>query len=122
MEQSSDSAPELTTLLMRTRFRLPTEISLGPRIRVPSRKNIGEFRISRMVTPVNVMSSHTAPSTVSSANPRQLSKTQFEMVMFLKPPFDSVPHLILPVGCLNSAPNRLKLPSSKAPNWYPPVT
>ena len=53
---------------------------------------------SRMVTPVKVISSSKAPSTLSSANPRQPSKTQFEIVMFLKPPFDSVPHLMRPVG------------------------
>ena len=38
-----------------------------------------------------------APSTVSSAKPRQPSNTQLEMVMFLKPPLDSVPHLMRPV-------------------------
>ena len=69
-----------------------------------------------MVIPVKVMSSQTAPSTVSSAKPRQLSKTQFEMVMFLKPPLDSVPNLIRPMGCLNSGPNRLKVPSSNVPS------
>jgi hypothetical protein len=48
-------------------------------------------------------------STLSSAKPRQLSKKQSPMVMFLKPPFDSVPHLIRPVGCPALASTRLKV-------------
>ena len=50
-----------------------------------------------MAMPVKVMSSTIAPSTDSSAKPWQLSKTQLEMVMFLKPPLDSVPSLMRPV-------------------------
>src|SRR5271156_591413 len=108
---------------MITLFSVPTGTPLGPRIRVPNRKKIGEFRISRIVTPVNVISSSSAPSTDSSANPRQLSNTQFEIVMFLNPPFDSVPHLIRPVGAtLKSAGQRLYVPSNIVPSTYVPVT
>ena len=52
-----------------------------------------------MVMLVMAMSSSRAPSTVSSARPWQPSKTQLETVMFLKPPFDSVPNLMRPVPC-----------------------
>ena len=56
-----------------------------------------------------VMSSQRAPSSLSSAMPSHSSKTQLEMVMFLKPPFDSVPHLIRPVwGTRTSAANLLE--------------
>ena len=85
-------------LLMRMRFRVPTlVVSLGPRRRAPRRMKIGPETRSRMVMLVMVMSSSSAPSTVSSAKPWQPSKTQFEMVMLMKPPLDSVPHLMRPV-------------------------
>ena len=85
-------------LLISTRRSVPIAASFGPRIREPSRRNIGACVMSRIVMLLNVMSSTIAPSTVSSAKPRQLSKTQFEMVMLRKPPFDSVPHLMRPVA------------------------
>ncbi len=88
---------ELTTLLMMMRFMLPTTVcGLGPRRRAPRRRKNGA-RTLRMAMPVKVMSSTMAPSTDSSAKPWQLSKTQLEMVMFLKPPLVSVPSLMRPV-------------------------
>src|ERR1700756_1914404 len=107
---------ELTTLLIITRFSVPTGTPAGPRMRLPSRRNSGVLVQSRMVTPVKVISSSRAPSTLSSANPRHPSKTQFEMVMFLNPPFDSVPHLMRPVGFnLEPAGHRFQVPSSIEP-------
>ena len=44
------------------------------------------------------MSSTSAPSSDSRANPWQLSKTQLEMAMLRKPPLDSVPSLMRPVA------------------------
>ncbi len=87
------------TLLISTRLSVPTGVPAGPRRRDPSRKNSGALRMSRIVTPVTVMSSMMPPSTVSSARPRQLSNTQFAIAMFLNPPFDSVPNLMRPVRC-----------------------
>ena len=49
-------------------------------------------------------------------------KTQFEIVMFLKPPFDSVPNLIRPVGPSRSGARscvRLKVPSRNEPTSKP---
>ena len=90
-------ALELTTLLMTMRFIVPTTVcGLGPRRRAPRRRKKGALTL-RMVMPVKVMSSTIAPSTDSSAKPRQLSKTQLEMVMFLNPPLVSVPSLMRPV-------------------------
>src|SRR5580698_8697385 len=102
---------------MITRFSMPTGTPAGPRIRLPRRRNNGVLVQSRIVTPVKVISSRSAPSTLSSAKPRQPSKTQLEMVMFLKPPFDSVPHLIRPVGLviLVSEGQRFHDPSSMVP-------
>ena len=94
---------------MMIRFKVPTGTPAGPRMRLARRRNNGVLVQSRMVTPLKVISSSKAPSTLSSAKPRQPSKTQFEMVMFLNPPFDSVPHLMRPVGAtLKSAGQRLK--------------
>src|ERR1017187_7499793 len=86
-----------TTLLMMTRLRLPISRPAGARILAPRRMNKGAFVHSRMVTPVIVMSFRSPPSTVSNASPPEISKTQLEIVMFLNPALDSVPHLILPV-------------------------
>src|ERR1700731_2692557 len=106
------------------RFSVPTGTPDGPRIRRPRRKNIGVLAQSLIVTPVKVMSSRIAPSTVSNAKPRQPSNTQLEIVMFLKPPFDSVPHLMRPVGLviLESACQRFQGPSRVVPSSYAPVT
>jgi hypothetical protein len=56
---------------------------------------IGELTMSRRL--LMVTSSSAPPSTVSIASPRERTKTQLEMLMFLKPPFDSVPTLMRPV-------------------------
>jgi hypothetical protein len=58
---------------------------------------MGALPMSRIVILDMVTSSSKAPSTVSNARPRQYSKTQLVMVIFLKPPLDSVPNFILPV-------------------------
>jgi hypothetical protein len=108
-------------LLMRTLLNVPTLVPAGPRNLAPSLRKNGALRMSRMVTPAKVMSSIGPPSTVSSAKPRQVSNTQLVIVMFLNPPFDSVPHLIRPVGCPALASVRLKVPSSIAPSAKPPV-
>src|ERR1035441_3351860 len=106
-----------TTLLMITRFKLPICKWAGARILAPRRMKMGVFVHSRMVTPVKVMSSNRPPSTDSSANPPERSKTQFEMVMFLNPALDSVPHLILPVrGSLESSGSLFHVPSSMDPS------
>lgn len=48
--------------------------------------------------------------------PSQPSNTQFEIVMFLNPPLDSVPHLMRPVwGARELAGSFLKVPPSTAP-------
>jgi hypothetical protein len=47
----------------------------------PSRRKIGECTTSLIVRFEMAMSSIAAPSTISSAKPRQLLKTQSEMVM-----------------------------------------
>src|SRR3954453_24216448 len=87
-----------TTLLMMTRRSVPTLVeSSGPRRREPRRMKIGELPMSRMVMLVIATSSSNAPSTDSNASPRQYEKVQLEIVMFLKPPLDSVPNLIRPV-------------------------
>lgn len=62
---------------------LPMGNPRGPLIRLPKRIKMGRSTTSRIVTFVMETSSSNAPSTVSSANPRQWSKTQFEMAMFL---------------------------------------
>ena len=73
--------------------------------------------MSRMVMLVIAMSSSSAPSTVSSARPWQPSKTQLETVMFLKPPFDSVPSLMRPVPpTLPGASNFFQVPSRTVPS------
>ena len=72
-------------------------VPFGPRSRAPSLRKIGQLIMSRIVRFVTVKSSSSAPSTVSRHSPWQPSKTQFEIVTFLNPPFDSVPHLIRPV-------------------------
>ena len=121
MEGNCD-APELTILLRITRRITPGLASRGPLIRVPRRKNSGALRMSRMVMPVKVMSSTIAPSSVSSAKPWQLSKTQLEMVMLRKPPFDSVPNLMRPVDGEPVFSGRFHVPSSTEPSANPPVT
>src|SRR4051812_36522850 len=63
-----------------------------------------------------VTSSSSAPSTDSSARPQQYSNTQFEIVMFLNPPLDSVPNLIRPVALSRLC---LRVPSSNVPSSYP---
>ena len=69
-----------------------------------------------------VMSSKMAPSTVSSAKPWHFSKTQFDIVMFLNPPFDSVPNLMRPVPQPPLRFISFHVPSSTLPSSYPPVT
>jgi hypothetical protein len=45
------------------------------------------------------------------------------IAIFLKPPFDSVPHLMRPVGSPGSVlVNRLNIPSNIVPTCHPPVT
>ena len=82
---------------------------------------IGQFEVAPVVQSRSFGSGTGRQTTLSSAKPRQLSKTQLPMVMFLKPPFDSVPHLIRPVGCPALASTRLKVPSSIVPSAKPPV-
>ena len=66
-------------------------------------------------------SSMCAPSTLSIAMPRESSKTQFVIAMFLKSPLDSVPSLIRPVrydwysGALRLNVASSRVPSSKFP-------
>ncbi len=70
----------------------------GPRARLPMRRKIDALQMLRIAMFVIVTFSIVPPSTVSSASPRLRSKTQLAIVMFLKPPSDSVPNLIRPVG------------------------
>src|ERR1035441_1782986 len=99
----------------------------GPLILLPSRRNNGVLVQSRIVMPDNIMPSITAPSELSRANPLLPSKTQLEMAIFLKPPLDSVPSLMLPLNssgkygttldCLTlSGDHRFHVPSSMVPN------
>ena len=83
---------------MLTRRIDPTAVPSGARIRLPSRRKIGALEISRIVIFEIAMSSMCAPSTDSSARPRDRSKTTFEIVIFRKSPSDSVPILMRPVG------------------------
>ena len=77
---------------------------------------MGPATRSRIVVFVMAKSSRSAPSSDSSAYPQQPSKTQLEIVTLMKPPFDSVPHLMRPVrGTRNSGANFLKVPSRTAP-------
>ena len=80
---------------------------------------MGQEMMSRMVMLETVMSSSSAPSTVSRARPWQPSKTQLEMVMLMNPPLDSVPHLMRPVPPIlprSVVPsNFLKVPSRTVP-------
>ena len=92
------SASYTTRLLMLTRRIDPTAVPSGARIRLPSRMKIGALEISRIVIFEIAMSSMCAPSTDSSARPRDRSKTTFEIVIFRKSPSDSVPILMRPVG------------------------
>src|ERR1700722_3444367 len=76
----------------------------------------------RMVILLTATSSSGPPSTVSSASPRQLSKTQLLILIFLKPPLDSVPNLIRPVGpsgCNFEINTGSHVPSSNMPTIYP---
>jgi hypothetical protein len=51
------------------------------------------------------------------AKPWQPSKTQFETVMFLNPPFDSVPNLMRPVRyAFSSDGSNLQVASSSVPS------
>ena len=97
IEPKRESELEHTMLLISTRRKAPTGTPSGPRMRAPRRRKIGAEVMSRMVMLVMVTSSSSPPSTVSSASPWQPSNTQLEMVMFLNPPFDSVPNLMRPV-------------------------
>ena len=63
----------------------------------PASRKSARLYTSRIVMFVQVTSSTIAPSTLSIASPLHPSNTQFETVMFLNPPFDSVPNLIRPV-------------------------
>ena len=93
---------------MITRRNVPTATPSGPRMRLPRRRKIGALMMSRIEMLVTVTSSRIAPSTDSSANPWQPSKTQLEMVMLRNPPFDSVPNLMRPVcGTRTSGAKRL---------------
>src|SRR4051812_26596903 len=48
---------------------------------------------------------------------------QLEIVTLIKPPLDSVPHLMRPVRpTFSPSPYFLKVPSSTAPSTYEPVT
>src|SRR5215469_6854290 len=79
--------------------------------------------MSRIVRPVKVTSSRRPPSTLSRAIPLQPSNTQFETVMFLKPPLDSVPNLIRPVrGTRASVGYFCHVPSMTVPTTYDPLT
>jgi hypothetical protein len=100
---------------MLTRRSLPIASPAGPRIRAPSRKKNGIWTW-RMVMLLIVTSSSSPPSTVSSASPRQYSKTMLEMAMLRNPPLDSVPNLIRPVR-LNGPV--LNVPSYSVPRSYP---
>ena len=122
-ELIDDAVFEQTTLRIATRRMVPTPVPSGPRIRAPKRKKNGGLNRSRMVMFVMLTSSSSAPSTDSSANPWQPSNTQFAIVMFLKPPLDSVPNLMRPVrGTFDSVPKCLKLPSSTLPSSKSPLT
>src|SRR6266545_2941555 len=104
------------TSLMLTRRSAPTGTPAGPRIRAPSRMKIGIWQL-RMVMLLIVTSSSSPPSTVSSARPRQNSKTTLEMAMLRNPPLDSVPNLIRPVRPNVAAV--LYVPSISVPRSYP---
>src|SRR5215469_10819375 len=72
---------------------------------------------------VMLTSSISAPSTLSIASPLHPSNTQFETVMFLNPPFDSVPNLIRPVRkAFASSASRVHVPSSIRPSSKLPLT
>src|SRR5215469_6790127 len=99
------------------RRMLPKGTPSGPRIRDPSRRKIGDATVPRMVMFEMVTSSICAPSTLRIVIPMQPSKTQFEIVMFLKPPFDSVPNLMRPLRSTSEVGgNRLNEASSTAPS------
>jgi hypothetical protein len=109
-------------LLIDTRRSVPTGVPAGPRIRLASRRKNGALDTSRIVTFETVTSSSAAPSTVSSARPRERVNTMFEIVMFLNPPFDSVPSLMRPVGPSRSGAAtevRPYVPSSTVPTSKP---
>ena len=96
IEPNRETEFEHTRLSMITRFSVPTGVPCGARMRLPSRMKIGALTMSRIEMLVMVTSSSSAPSTDSSASPWQPSKTQLEIVMLRKPPFDSVPNLMRP--------------------------
>jgi hypothetical protein len=83
MEQIFEEALDDTTFEMLTRRMAPAGTPVGPRIREPKRRKMGAATVSRMVMFEMETSSMTAPSTLRMAKPKQPSKTQFEMVMFL---------------------------------------
>lgn len=105
-------------LLTITRCKIPVFVdSAGPRSRLLNRMNIGAETMFRIVMFVIVTPSNSAPATVSSASPWHPSKMQFEIVMFLNPPFDSVPSLMRPVcGTLTDGSNFFQVPSSMVPS------
>ncbi len=99
IDAKCESALYTIILLIIILLKVPfAESAAGPRILPANRKKIGAFTISRIVIFEMVTSSSMAPSTDSKASPLQNSKTQLVIVIFLNPPFDSVPNLILPVG------------------------
>src|SRR5579875_3492830 len=104
-------------LLRMILFRVPT-VAPGASRRLPRRRKRGVLVILRIVMPVKTMSSSEPPSTHSSENPRHVSKTQFEIDIFLNPPAELVPHLILPVGMPFSPPSSsfFHVPSSMVPS------
>src|SRR5579871_1847542 len=98
-----------------TRRICPTGTPAGPRIREPRRKKIGAPTVSFIVMFEMLTSSITPPSTLKIVRPKHPSNTQFVIVMFLYPPFDSVPNLIRPFRSTSlPAGNRRKVPSSRA--------
>src|SRR5215469_5518722 len=117
MEQMSDELLEDTMFEILTRRMVPTGTPAGPRIRDPRRRKMGEATVPRIVTFEMVTSSICAPSTLRMVIPMQPSKTQFEIVIFLKPPFDSVPNLMRPFRSTSDAGgNLLNDASSTAPS------
>src|SRR5579863_7408397 len=117
MEQICEDPLEETMLEIFTRLTLPTGTPAGPRMRDPSRRKMGDATVPLIVMFEMVTSSICAPSTLRMATPKQPSKTQFEMVMFLNPPFDSVPNLMRPLRSTSEVGGkRLNEASSTAPS------
>src|SRR5215469_7323633 len=123
MEHISDDELEETIFEILTRRIAPIGTPAGPRMRDPRRIKIGEATVSRIVIFEMLTSSMTAPSTLKIAKPKHPSKTQFAIVIFLKPPFDSVPNLIRPFRSISAlGGKRLKVPSRSEPSSKLPLT